>query len=293
MPRCALWLAMGLTFLSASVSMAQEVAVLEPPVQHPGNLSRSARQAEPDDLDRQQLKPSPTSAPLGASTTLSYALVQLRLAAYLFLFWTGVFLIVAHKYELARLKHTVADRIFLYIINRSVLRRLFEYLRTLYLSMRSLNFGSARMTMRSFWHAISTILKFFFVRTSSHATVNNSNNNSSSQGQSHLSQHKSLGAFLYQNLKTIFILFRKTSQSISSICSATLPFSLWGLLMLPVTLRDNYVRIRVGLGRFRIQMEQLVQIIRLPIEILSLIFRLLGSIVNFLQGLQKPKIPKL
>lgn len=231
-----------------------------------------------------------------ATNTSSYAFFQLRIFCYLIIFLFGSFFILTHKYELNRVKHSIVDKFIIYIFNRSQIKRTVDYLKRFFNYVnRNFSYRSIQLKVRSISYALSTIFNYFFHRNSTNTNLADSSYSPSSSLSSGSLNKKTyyLGHFIYEKFKSFFLLFYYIRQSVSAIYSAAPLGLMRSILLWPVRLRDGYRLLASNIGSFRRQMEQMIQIIRLPIAILTLIFRFLANLTLFLKGLQKPKVPKL
>lgn len=200
-----------------------------------------------------------------------YFLMQLKFAVYALSFWIGIFLILTHKHELTELKiNTKKFLINKFILTNKILR-LIDYAQRVVKFCFGFNIQEIQNVFKTFTNYIKSISNFFVTRQ------NVSNN---------------FAVLLFNNIKSSLVLLRTIKNSITSIIAA-LSFNIKRIVLMPIRIRDSFKKCTNEIKKFWHQMEQIIQIAKLPIEILSLISRFIRSIVYFLQRLEKPKMPRM
>ena len=96
----------------------------------------------------------------------------------------------------------------------------------------------------------------------------------------------------FQNITSSIYVVPKFLRSISSIAAA-FSFNLKRVLLLPVRIKQAFQIVSYNISQFWRTLEQIIQIVRLPIEVLKLIGKFLSNCVSFLQRLETPRRPKL
>jgi hypothetical protein len=201
----------------------------------------------------------------------TYQSLQIKLSIYVLIFYAGLFLIFTHKYELIRLKHIILEFIERNVKHVSFITKIKNIQRNLADLFYNFNITNIQSIFRSFSHTISTIHNFFIT------TAPNANN---------------LGRLILNNFKTFILLFTNIRQSVSAV-SRTFAFSVKKALLFPTKIRNVYRVCAREISTFWRSIEQIIQIVKLPIEILSLIFRFFKGVGDFLHRLEKPKKPKI
>lgn len=95
--------------------------------------------------------------------------------------------------------------------------------------------------------------------------------------------------FIKINIKSILMTIKIIIKSILNIWNI-FSFNIRKILLYPMKIRTTLWKWSEQIKNFRSQIEQIIQIIRLPIELLSLIFVFLRTIGNFLRGIERPQI---
>lgn len=209
---------------------------------------------------------------LSLSSKMSYSDIQFRFALYNFLFWSGVFVIITNKYELSRLKHTLIQITFEYISNTSKLKKLLKIKDKIFDAyFRNNILTDLNATIRTINQLITTVSNFFLTNSAN---------------------APNLGKFIFIKLKRFVTLFMDIKRSFQTIID-TFSFNFRRVLLMPVRFRNTLLGCANELKSFWLQIEQIIQIVRLPIEFLSLIGRFVKSVANFLHRLEKPKIDRM
>ena len=201
----------------------------------------------------------------------SYKSLQLKLSIYVICFYIVLYILLVYKYELARFQRFLHRLFMTYLINMPVYVKLRLFLAKLNVIYFNFNITNVQSVFRSFSHNISTINNFFL------STAPNANR---------------LGRFVFNNFKTFILLFTNIRKSIETV-TVTFAFSMRKLLLVPMRLR-NAIRICVyEISNFWRSIEQIIQFIKLPIAVLSVMFKFIKSLSDFLHRLERPKKPRL
>lgn len=209
-----------------------------------------------------------TSNTQQASITLSsnainnknYSLLQIKLFIFVIFYWLSLFIVLNHISKISKVKH------FLY---ESIINQLTR-LKTSRLVIGILLKIQNRIQVFDIWKISNFIHRFKH-------TINRINNFK--------------GEFI-KSIKSALYILPKILQSISAITS-TFSFNIKRVILMPSRIKKAYLAVANEIAKFWRTIEQIIQIIRLPIEILSLIGRFLSSVVTFLKRLEKPRKPKL
>ena len=96
----------------------------------------------------------------------------------------------------------------------------------------------------------------------------------------------------FANIKSVLRLLPKTVQSFKAI-AATFSFNLKRVVSLPTRIKRTYLVCACEIAKFWRTIENIIQIIRLPIEILGVIGRFLSSVIDILKRIEKPRRPRI
>ncbi len=92
---------------------------------------------------------------------------------------------------------------------------------------------------------------------------------------------------LFNSIKTIYLFIHNISKFISEFSVALLQ-SLKKILLLPSQIKLSIQKVKNEISKLWTVIEQIIQIVRLPIEILAAINRTILTIATFLQRLERP-----
>jgi hypothetical protein len=201
------------------------------------------------------------------SQTQSYILFQLKLSIIVFVFWLTLFLLLSHLEVVIFIQKSILNYVIKNFIYTPKLIRLNNYRRKLTNLFFHFNIINLRDSIRSIKQFISTIHISF---------LNNTSN---------LNRLRLLIIDLFLFIKNIRSSFGSFIYSVTS--------NIKFILQLPSKIRDSFLNAKRQIGLFWSQIEQIIQIIRLPIEILALIGKFCKSVAHFLHGLERPKLHKL
>ena len=201
----------------------------------------------------------------------SYKSFQIKLGIYILLFYSGVFIILTHQYEISRIKHFIYRYFVNYILKMPIITKLKRYQTKLIDLYFNFNITNIQSIFRSFNQTISTINNFFI------STAPNANY---------------LGRFIFNNFKSFILLFTHIRRSFTAI-TVTFAFSLKNIMLVPLRMRNAFRLCIYEISNFWRSVEQIIQIIKLPIEILAVLFKFIKSVGDFLHRIEKPKKPRL
>lgn len=205
-----------------------------------------------------------------SNETNTYQTLQIKLSICVLIFYTSLFLIFSHKYELIRLKHFMLESFVRNTKRVSIFTKLNQIQRNLIDLYYNFNITNIQSIFRTFNHSISTISNFFIT------SAPNAN----------------LGRLIFNNFKTFILLLTNIRKSFSAI-TFTFAFSLKRVLLFPLRIQNAIRMCAREISKFWQSIEQIIQIVKLPIEILLLIFKFIKGIGDFLHRLEKPKRPKI
>lgn len=194
----------------------------------------------------------------------SYILFQLKLSIFVFLFWLTLFFILSHLEWIKYVQKSIRNYIITNFIYTPKLIRLNSYRRKLANFISHFNIINLRNYIRSIKQFLSTIQNFF---------INNTSN---------INRFRLFIIDLFLFIKNIRSSFGSFIYSVTS--------NLKRILRLPSQIRDSFLKVKRQIRLFWSQIEQIVQIIRLPIEILALIGKFCKSVGHFLHGFERPKL---
>jgi hypothetical protein len=200
----------------------------------------------------------------------SYAALQARYTLIVLSFWSLVFLCLIFKSELNKLKRAIFEYVFYFFIYTPTLARLNGYRLRFLNFFQNFNVTQVQATFRSFSQTLSSIYRFL---SSNQANAN------------------TLAQYMFNSIKSFLILIGSIRASISAI-SSTFTFNIRRILYLPIRIKNVLSMCTHEIRMFWRQIEQIIQIIRLPIEFLALIGRVIKKIASFLSRIEKPKIKK-
>ena len=203
-----------------------------------------------------------------AQTNSIYFYTQMRLFLYVTVFWFTIIILSSNKRTISKLQNQLIDLLIKTIQSTHQIKKLFILKQKLLNILSLLDIRYLRKLFHDLNRLISTIYSFIG-RPNSYKL-----------------------AQMFQQIKHIFILFYNISQSISTY-ARQISLSMKRILILPITIKNTIIRCRAQIWQFWRVVEQMFQIIRFPIEILSLIGRFFKNVITFLHYLQRPRMPKI
>jgi hypothetical protein len=208
----------------------------------------------------------------------SYFRLQLCYALYTFSFWIGLYIILSHKYELKRIERLFIRIIHTYIVNTAYFRQLNRLKESLFFT----RFNVKRLNdyVKSNLRVVQAILNYMNRVNMSIKRANYNENSPVSMN---------LGAFLYHNFRHFILIVFRLKQSLASIYH-TFSFDVKGALLLPLTIKNGVMRVINEVRLFWRQIEQIIQIVQLPIAFLSMIGKFCLTLRTFVHKLERPNI---
>lgn len=198
---------------------------------------------------------------------LSYFSLQLRLALFVYLFWSVCVFTTVYWYELKRMRPIFFETVTERVLAMPKIKIIFEYLDQLREMIYHLDIRKLQSVIRTVSRSTSTI---------KHTILSNRPN------AFNLRQ-------IFYSIKTTLINFNQISKSFSEIGSQVL-HGVKRILLIPVRLKTGVQNAKRELANFWKFIEQIIQIVRLPIEILKFISNFVIYIAAFLNRLQRPKL---
>lgn len=217
-------------------------------------------------------------------TSNSYFSIQLRFVLYTFSFWLGVFFVLSHKYELIRVEKIVVDIVHTHIANTKHYQRL---------NQLKERFFFARFNIQRLNDYIKSNLRILSELFSYMNRVNSSIRKRNKEDDANGGANKSpisLAAFLFQTFKEFIMSLQNLKLAVFAICNTLFALNFKKILNMPIRLKTYCVGIIREIKSFWIQIEQIIQILRLPIELLGMIGRFVQGLRSFLQRLERPHI---
>jgi hypothetical protein len=178
-----------------------------------------------------------------------------------------------------RFKHILIEIVYVHISNS----RWFQLLTRLKEKIIFTRFDIKRFNdqIKSSLKLVADINGFFY-------RLNASLKQSNARNQ-HRDRSLNLARFLLYNFGSFFNLLSNIKRSLRAICNA-FSFNLMRLIQLPQKLRASIRNCLQGVGEFWLQIEQIIQIAKLPIELLYVIGKFLGGLKAFLEQIERPNI---
>jgi len=197
-----------------------------------------------------------------SKTTEAYYFFQMKMFALVLFFWIWMFFLSSYFNFLIQLKYYIYKITISQLLNLKTSRLLISVLNRLQISIQVFDIWPNQMS--KFFRTVNTNL---------------------------LRVNKFKGEF-FANIKTVLCLLPKILQSFKAI-AATFSFSLKRVVSLPSRIKRTYMLCACKITEFWRTIEKIIQIIRLPIEILGAIGRFLSSVVDVLRRLEKPRRPRI
>ena len=215
---------------------------------------------------------------LVSNKQINYLSIQLHFLFYTFTFWIGLFVILSHKYELIRIEKILLEIAYTYIINTKHVQQLNRIKEKLFFT---------RFNIKRLNDSVKSHLRVMHAIYSYMNKVNTSIKKSNKAEDSPRSIN--LGLFLYHNFKQFIYLAFQLKQSLGSIIRI-FSFDIKAILLYPLQLKSAIGSVICQFKSFWRQIEQIIQIIRLPIELLSMIGRFFKGIRDFSKKIERPHI---
>ena len=219
------------------------------------------------------LKPPHLHSSLSSGTQLSYAQVQLLVTVMVFFFWLVIILTLAYaqylKGWLQYAKSVCADISLKLndLIDVARLRKLSDLRDKLHTIYYYVYLGYVHQLFRNCTRFLSTRC-FLLLHTQSQVT--------------------GLARATLNNIAFVFVLLKTTRRAVATFAD-TFTHGLRRLLLVPARIRYTYLKCKREIASFWLQIEQLIQIVRMPIEFLLMLGNFLRNVVNFLDRVERPK----
>jgi hypothetical protein len=187
-------------------------------------------------------------------------------------------LILSHKYELRRIETLFINIIHTYIVNTAQFRQLNRLKESLFFT----RFNIKRLNdyVKSNLRVIQAILNYM-------NRVNTSIKRANYDENSPVSMN--LGVFLFHNFRHFIHVVFRLKQSFASIYH-TFSFDVKGALLFPSKIKNGVLGVINEVRKFWRQIEQIIQIVQLPIAFLSMIGRFCLTLRTFIHKLERPNI---
>ena len=208
---------------------------------------------------------------MNTQTSESYLRLQARLLVYTILFWLSVNIIYRQRYQLTRVK-TLGFDIIQVVITRTGLIRSVRYAKE-QLKLELLRFSfitNAQQFLRGFNYTLFKISEFFSLKNVPNA---------------------SLATLIFVKIGEFIQLVKNVNRSLSSIAS-TFSINVKQILKWPRLIRNALSACSQQIRQFWQQIEQIIQIVKLPLEILSLIFGFIKGVGTFMRRIEAPRISR-
>ena len=209
-----------------------------------------------------------TSSSSLVNDQISYGTLQLHLSMYVFSFWTTFVFAAVNRYEIRKqLQPKFLDSIINKVMTWSKVRQLLNLKDQLKELIYQFDVRKIQAVIRRATRTLSTI---------KNATLSNR------PSPFNLRQ-------MFTFLKQSLITFNNLSQSFSRLGKSFL-YGMKRLLLVPGRIKLGLQTVKKEVANFWKFIEQIIQIVRLPIEVLRTISRLAVNMAAFLNRLQKPKL---
>lgn len=194
-----------------------------------------------------------------------YYRIQTRFVLYNILFLAGVIIFKNNRYDFKKL---FAQACFNFVSNTRKFKQLNGLINKFILFYFGnnilLNIKYLVRSLNQFIHSISNFMK-----------VSNENN------------APRLRCFMYQKLSNFILLIQKIRLS-TNLLIESITFNVHKLLNIPVQIQKVITKPKDEIGSLLKQVEQLIAVLRIPFEILSVFAGFLKSIFGFLTSFEKP-----
>jgi hypothetical protein len=198
----------------------------------------------------------------------NYVQIQFKVSVVVFSFWIFLFLIFWFK----QIIYSFVNHFLILFLRRFFqtpkLVRLKSYLKRIGNIFLQFEIRYLRNSIRSFNRSLSGFTNLFFTQTS---------------------KVFSLRLIISNKIKSVFVFIVNIRRSVKyGICSFNI--YLKQLVLIPVRAKRSFLIFSNQIRTFWLQIEQIIQIVRLPIEILGMIGRFIKTVALFLKRLEKPKL---
>lgn len=199
------------------------------------------------------------------ANNMSYFNLQLRLATYVFLFWSILILCTFYRYKIKQCRPDIVEVVIQRIQSMSQVRKCLEIKETFVDLYFQFDIRRIQSVIRRITWALSTIKNTILT----------------TRPKYNLSQ-------LINNIKSTMLNFQQISQSLRQI-GVSILHGVKKVMQLPFQIKQAILILKKEISKFWNTIEQIVQIVRLPIEVLRAISNLVMNLAAFLSRLQRPK----
>lgn len=200
----------------------------------------------------------------------SYLHTQARLLVYTTLFWVSLHVLRHYKYELYRLKLLLVDLIQLVIGQTGIIDKIKKTKDQLKLELVKFNFIiHIQHAFRNFNLTIYRLSEFLSLKNMPNAN---------------------LASFVISKLSDLIHLAQNLSRSLSGIANMFSSINIKWILQWPMIIRRNLSACSQQIRGFWQQIEQIIQIAKLPLEILTLVFSFIKAVGAFMRRIERPQI---
>jgi hypothetical protein len=215
---------------------------------------------------------------------IDYTSLQLRYLFYVFLFWSSFLFIVKNSNQFKHILNLLLLPVyrsidFIYEKKQKKILEYFEFLNIIQ------NITVYQLLIKKFLNIFNYLL-------STKREMNNSDSSSQSAvitKQVSLIRNFNVLINMKNFIRDLIYLLSNLKRSISLIHS-TLSFNILWILTLPYRITVTIRSLSREMKKFFKTIEQIIQILRLPLEILILIGKFLTSVTNFLRRIKRPNI---
>lgn len=212
-----------------------------------------------------------------------YKQIQLKSLVFVLIFWSTTLLITTHSYQLKKLFiNNILVRLILHVFYQ--LKQKFKFLFTYVDYLKPKNIRTNYIAIRR------NLAKFIelFKSTSYIKSSTSSGGGGSMVIIRRPNYIQRIGAFF----KSFFVLISNLSRSFA-IIKQTFSVNLTAIVTFPYRVARALSVLGGEIRNFRRTIEQIIQIVRLPIQILIVINTFIISVAGFLRRINKPKLSKL
>ncbi|RMZ95304.1 hypothetical protein BpHYR1_021784 [Brachionus plicatilis] len=204
---------------------------------------------------------------------MAYLTVQLRFAYYHFLVLSTYYIIRTNRFELSRLRVLVMEKCVQYVLNIRKVKQILSLIDKLLMIYYNYNLIIFIQKMfRYLQNSLTAVSRF--IEIDLHA------------------QAPRLGTLIFSKFFFLISLIQRVASSIE-LMRDNLMFDVRKVVALPVQIKNSISKCRDEIRNFWLQIEQIFLILRLPIELLSLVGRFLQNLISLISSIEKPKMPKL
>lgn len=210
--------------------------------------------------------------PTTTTSSSNYLFTQARLLTYTTLFWLFIYLARQRQYELSRAaRFLLVDLVQLVIAKTGLTQTIRTSKENIRHLLHQLNvFVSVQQTVRSFNLRLFKLSEWLNVS----ATTN-----------------VNLATLIWAKIGQLVQLVQSVQRSFVAIAN-TFTFNVKRVLRWPMKMKQALGEGTAQIRSFWRQIEQIIQIAKLPLEILTLLFSFIKGIGAFLRRIEKPRISR-